>query len=213
MNRAEHAIANYLTTLRKNLKSLPASDCDEIASEIGAHLRDSVQPSGANIESVISHLGSAKELAAQYREDYFAQRITQAVSPWIIFRAVLRLAKISVLGYACFVIAFIGYATGGVMILSAVLKPFLPSQVGLWIGPGVFDFGIHEAGRYAGGVGLRSSIGAPVHEVLGWWYIPVALTIGALSIWITTKVVQVLIKWMRSRHRRPTLQRPAGIIA
>lgn len=99
----------------------------------------------------------------------------------------------------------------GAMILTAIMKPILPNQIGLWIGPGVFNFGIHEAGRYGGGVGLLLATGIPAHDVLGWWYVPVALAIGALFLWVTTKLVQMLIGRMRTRRPRPPLRTPVTL--
>lgn len=34
---------------------------------------------------------------------------------------------------------------------------------------------------------------SPVHEVLGWWLIPVCLEIGSLSFALTTKLLQFLM--------------------
>ena len=37
----------------------------------------------------------------------------------------------------------------------------------------------------------------PMHEVLGWWYIPLALSIGAVLIVVTTLIVRGCL-WMSS---------------
>lgn len=203
----ESAIERYLTTLRGALKGLPAPDCDEIVSEIGVHLRESVQQPGTNVETVISHLGPAKELAAQYRDTLLLQRTARAASPWVILNAALRLARRSALGFLCFVVALIGYGTGAAMILSAFAKLIFPKQVGLWIGPDVFSFGFHDPDRFhQGGIGLLLLTGTPAHEVLGWWYIPVALAIGALFVWATTKLVRKLVRHTKSRRPGPFLR-------
>jgi hypothetical protein len=78
-----------------------------------------------------------------------------------------------------------GYSLGGGLILTALVKPFLPPALtGLWIGPHAFGFGI---GAYA-------ADHAGVHEVLGIWYIPVALTLGALLLQGTTLIMRKLLR-------------------
>jgi len=205
----QDAIENYLSTLRRALKGLPAPDCDEILSEIRVHLRESIQQAGSSVQTVISHLGPAEELAAQYRENLLVDRIAKTFSPWVIFHGALRLARTSALGFACFVIALIGYGTGAAMILSAGAKAFFPRQVGLWIGPGIFNFGWHgNSGRYQGGIGFILATDGPAREVLGWWYISVALAIGVLFVWGTTKLVRKFLKRTKTRRPGPFLRSP-----
>ena len=88
----------------------------------------------------------------------------------------------------------VGYGMGGALVLTAILKPIFPRQIGLWIGPGVFDFGAHEP-RYSD----------PVHEVLGHWYIPVALVLAYFFIWLTTCGIRWYLR--RSRQRGPLFDR------
>ena len=48
---------------------------------------------------------------------------------------------------------------------------------------------------------------SPVHEVLGWWLIPVCLVIGSLSLALTTKLIQFLFR--RFRWKVPMIRRGA----
>lgn len=204
----ENTIESYLIALRRALKGLSVPDCNEIVSEIGVHLRESIGQAGSNAQSAISHLGPAEELAAQYRENLLVQRTAQTVSPWLILHGALRLARTSVRGFLSFLLALTGYGTGAALILSAGVKPFFPGEVGLWIGPGVFNFGWSDSGRYQGGIGFVLATDGPLHEVLGWWYIPVALAIGGLFVWGTTKLVRALLKRTKFERPGPFLRRP-----
>ena len=65
---AEKQIDSYLNALRIHLGSVTVAEREEIVREINAHIRDSVEESGASIESVLARLGPAKDLAAQYRD-------------------------------------------------------------------------------------------------------------------------------------------------
>jgi hypothetical protein len=87
-----------------------------------------------------------------------------------------------------------GYSMGAAFLLLALLKPIFPRHTGLWVGPGVFDLSFR----------MGFSPGFPpssVHEVLGWWIIPVCLVMGSLTLAVTTKLVQFLMK--RHQWRLP----------
>ena len=206
MNSAQKRIEAYLADFKAGLKGLPAADRNEFVSEISAHIRDSVE-AGRSIDDVLSQLGPAKELAAQYREALWLDRASRTISPWFMLQGVFWLAKTSALGFICFVVALIGYVTGSGMIFTALLKPFMPQQVGLWVGPGVFDFGIRVAGKMQGGAGMAMAIApnSQVHDVLGSWYIPVALTIGSLFLLGTTVVLRKLLRKMKTKSSGPAL--------
>jgi hypothetical protein len=104
-----------------------------------------------------------------------------------------------------FLIALLGYAAGVGFLVLALLKPIFPDRTGLWVGPGVFEFTFR--------IGMRPSYyTASVHEVLGWWFLPVCLIIGSLSLLATTKAIQLLTR--RFRWRVPAvMQNGVALIA
>ncbi len=65
-----------------------------------------------------------------------------------------------------------------------------------------FRFWVLRAGSLSRGVGWGEGTGSPVHELLGWWYIPLGLIIGALFLWGTTIVVRKLAKHVKLRRTR-----------
>lgn len=216
MNPAEATISNYLTELRTSLTGLPATECDEIVSEIGGHLRDAVAQEDADVASVVAQLGPPAELAAEYRETLLLERTANTLSPWLLLRGAFRLAKLSVLGLVWFVLAVAGYGMAAALLVTALLKPIFPHNIGMWVGPHVFNFGgfsSDAAGRFQGGAGLFLFTRAPAREVLGWWYIPVALVLGGLLLWGTSKLIRRLARMTRGRRSRPMLRGPhAGVV-
>ncbi len=64
---AETAIYNYLRTLRENLSDIPDSEREDIVREINAHVRDRAEENNNSVEQVLRRLGSAEELASEYR--------------------------------------------------------------------------------------------------------------------------------------------------
>ena len=205
MNQPESAIQTYLAVLHHSLRGINASERNEIVSEIRAHLHDSMQQAGMSADAVLARLGPPAELAAQYRENSLLERASNTHTPWEMLGTTMHLAKISAVGFLCFVLAVLGYGSGAAMMLSALIKPIFPAQTGLWVGPGVFNFGYHPlnaSGDPAGGIGLfmLTRGGASVHELLGWWYIPVALLLGAFLIWSTTKILKTVVRKARAER-------------
>lgn len=192
MNQSEDEKAmQYLAELRSSLGPMPLAERDEILREIAAHIRDCAEESGGSVVDVLARLGSPRELAAEYRSGTLIRKASRSFSPLVLLRATGRLATKSIAGAAIFVCALIGYSFGGGLVLSALLKPFLPPNLtGLWIGPHTFGFGIGA-----------SAVDHPgLHEVLGVWYIPVALAAGGILLQVTTLVLRKLI-WLLSRAR------------
>ena len=180
-------IDNYLDRLRKSLPHMPVADREEIVREISVHLRECAQEPDSSIDNILKRLGPPESLASQYGHDLLVKRASRSFSPVLILRVTLALAKRGMEGFALFFGTVLGYTLGGGLVLTALLKPIFPKNVGLWIGPGVFDFGFHVP-RFSD----------PVHEVLGQWYIPIALVVGYFFIWLTT----IGIRWYLRRSKQ-----------
>lgn len=203
----EMQINNYLTQLRSSLRGMTVSEREDIVEEIRMHIRERMADPHASLDAVLVGLGPADELAQQYRTGVLVQRARTSISPVVILRAALRWATMGVGGFLVFMIAIVGYATGGAFLLLALLKPFFPANTGLWVGPGEFAFSFRMGAT-------MTNPPSPVHEVLGWWLIPVCLVIGSLSLALTTKLLQFLMG--RFRWRVPfsrTTQIQAAAIA
>jgi uncharacterized membrane protein len=179
-------VNEYLSQLRSALTGITISEREDIVEEIRMHIRERLADPQTRVEDVIAGLGSANELAQQYRTGMLVQRARTSRSPLLILRAALRWATMGIEGFLVFVIALLGYCTGGAFILLALLKPFFPAYTGLWVGPNEFNFSFRMGAT-------MTNPASPVHEVLGWWLIPVCLVIGSLSLVLTTKLLQFLM--------------------
>jgi hypothetical protein len=188
--RQELQIDNYLRRFRECLPNMSVADREDVVREISVHIREGSQDPVSRTEEVLKRLGSPENLASQYGYGLLVRQASRSISPVLILRATLQLATRGVEGMSLFLVALFGYGAGGALLLTAILKPFFPRQTGLWVGPGVFDFGIHEL-RYSD----------PVHEVLGWWYIPVAICLGSFFVWLTTYGIRRFLR--RSKQRGP----------
>ena len=191
-NQPNHTqIDAYLLFLRNHLAPITLADREDILREIAAHIRDSVE-SGSTAEAVLARLGPPEELAAQYRDGALIRAASHSVSPLLLLKATLRLASKGIVGILVFSCAVAGYATGVSLILTALIKPFFPAYTGVWVVDGRM---------VASGVqGYRPQ--APMHEILGYWYIPVALFIGCALVALTTLAIRLVLRlsqrWQRA---------------
>lgn len=182
----QQRIEQYLYAFRSALRTIPEPQQDEIVREITAHIRDAEAEPGATVSAVLARLGPPKALARQYSEGALLQTARRSLSPWLLLRAALRLASKGVLGILVFCSAVAGYLTGAGMILSALAKPFFPAAIGMW-----------RPTPYSLAAGMVATTVQPTHEVLGWWYIPLAIGIGVVLILLTTLIVRGCL-WISS---------------
>ncbi|HUH64683.1 MAG TPA: hypothetical protein VLZ50_16875 [Terracidiphilus sp.] len=181
-------IDEYLASLRTHLGPMTLADREEIVREISAHIRDSAEQEGAGVADVLSRLGPAEALAAQYRDGLLIRRASRSLSPLVLLYAALRLATKGISGVVVFFCGLFGYVMGVGFVLSGLLKPILPANTGLWIKDGM----LVSSGT------LFPPPGPPAHEVLGMWYIPIALTLGSLTLLLTTYVIRTCLRF--SQH-------------
>jgi hypothetical protein len=181
----EMQIESYLTALRYNLGPLTIADREEIVREISAHIRDSAEEPGASIPSVLSGLGPAEKLAAQYRDGLLIRQASRSNSPLVLLRGASRLATKGIFGFFVFFVGMSGYLIGGGLVLTAFIKPILPSNTGLWLDG---DGHIVSSGV------LFPPPGPFAHEVLGIWYIPISLIAGSLALLFTNWAIRTALR-------------------
>ena len=205
MTTTDTQMNQYLARLRAALTGMTLAEREDIVEEIRMHIRERSSDPQTGVEEILAGLGSADELAQQYRTGLLVQKARHSISPLLLLRATLRWATTGVEGFLVFIIALWGYGMGVSFLLLALLKPFFPKYTGLWIGPGEFNFSFRMGAT-------MTNPASPVHELLGWWLIPVCLVIGALSLAGTTKLIQVLLRRFRwqvpfitTTHARPAM--------
>lgn len=187
---ADARIETYLNRLQSELRGVSPDYQQDILREIRAHIVDSTEHSSDQagaVDRVLNLLGTPKELAARYSTECQLQRASRSFSPWLILRTCWHWAKLGVKGTLAFFVALFGYSLALGFTAAVFLKPFMPSKVGMWIGPEGFN------------------IGAPthpeqMHELLGNYFVPVIAAAAFLSAIGTTQ----LLRWMM-RKRAPGL--------
>ncbi|MBC6982084.1 DUF1700 domain-containing protein [Caulobacter sp. 17J80-11] len=169
------AAEDFARRLDAGLRGLPADERERIVLEIRGHLAE-------RGEAGLAALGAPETLAKTYMEDF---RMTQAIAqanPAALLLTILdragRNAAAAVIGF----VAVTLYLMSAGFLVVAVLKPFFPTHVGLWLDP--FSFGAW--------VNTATPAGP---EVLGWWTIPVGLVLGL----VCGAVAGPLMRWGAER--------------
>ncbi len=169
----------FLRRVRQGLASLTPAEQEDIIAELRSHLLDR-QNQGH--ENPLAGFETPEDLAADFVSEHALRGALSQGTSWALGRALLIAARDSVLSLAVlFPLLVLQVAALGVLVVAA-LKPFMPEQLGLWIGGGNFLVG--------------TSNGNPaVHEVLGWWAIPVLTIAGVLLFWFCNRAMMALVRW------------------
>jgi hypothetical protein len=187
----------YLRQVRAGLRGLPDAEVGDIVNELRAHIAERTAPSGetspAAIDSALHSLGRPEQIAALYVTEGLALRAESSRSPWMVLRSVFHWATLSVKGFAVFVVCLIGYSFGLSFYLTALMKPFHPQGVGLWVSTNPNSYSLH-----VGGI-----MGPPGNEreLLGWWMIPIGFGLGGGTILLTTQFALWALRRMRASQK------------
>ena len=191
----DNRIDTYLSRLATALAGVSPEERNEIIREIRAHILDSV--SGAPdrdgaVDRVLRLLGTPEELAGHYSTECLFTRAGYSFSPWLLLRTSWRWAKLGMKGTFAFFLALVGYGTTIALTVAVLLKPLMPSKVGMWLGPRSFDIGVqaHPEG---------------MHELLGRSFVPV---IAVLAFAIGVGTIHALRWLFRRRSASPAWQIP-----
>ncbi|HSL69846.1 MAG TPA: hypothetical protein VK864_06360 [Longimicrobiales bacterium] len=180
----EREIESYLRRLRSSLRALPEDQADDIVREIRSHLIESGQGDAGldarRVGEAMTRLGDPAALASAYLMDQLALRAQASRSPILLLRLVMHWATRSLEGIGALIVAFIGYGTALIGLGCALLKPFTPDRIGLWVREVPPDDFSYQLGRV-------SAPPADAHELLGWYIVPLGLVVGAITLTATTR--------------------------
>jgi hypothetical protein len=221
-DRVVEIVDRYCSRLRKALHRAPSPERDEIVAEVRGHILErveaEVQITEEALDGILRVVGDPSELASEYATDSMLRRAARSRSPWLYLRATLRWARTGITGLAAFLATVIGYGCAAVFLSCALLKPVLPSRIGLWLSPertlsfgfwngrleGAEIYGVSVRPPFSFVLGTMGPTDGPIRELLGVWLIPVAIIVGGLLFTATTFFVRWLIG-RRGRRRAPRL--------
>ena len=185
---AQRKIEEYLNEFALRLRPLSPEQRGDVVDEIRSHILETATTdhgciTEASAGAALARLGSPSELAMGY-VDLVASPFVLAENengarfqPWKSFfsHAARRIPTTAVL-----LATLLAYFAAGILLLSALSKPFHPTRVGLWK-MGADDFSLH--------LGLASSAAAPAGvEILGWSIIPLGLIAAVILVSLALKI-------------------------
>jgi uncharacterized membrane protein len=184
----------YMDALRRQLAGLPGEEVEEILRELRGHIVERVagndpQSYKTSVDHVLGQLGTPEQIGALYRADALVAHARSGFSPALIIHATIRWATKTAIGFLGFLAGLVGYAVGGSLIVCALLKPWFPAYIGLWIGPGRLLLGAQMPEPHS-------------HELLGWWLIPYGLGVGVAFIVGTTVFLRWMLRFVPRASRR-----------
>lgn len=184
----------YLARLRRALGRLPLEEVNDILCEIRGHIVERAESAGIldgkTMERILEDMGRPEEIGSLYRTDALVARARATFSPVLILHTTIRWAMRTSLGFIAFLLGVVGYVMGLVLVGCAVLKPFFPNDIGLWVD----EHGVQLATSSSQGLGP---------ELLGWWAVPIYLLLGALAVGGTTAFLRWMLRFA-SRSSRGT---------
>ena len=194
MDDGARTLEVYLAELRTRLRRLPEADVSEIVAELRSHVRDSAGDAmdEGEVAAALARLGSPGELASLYATDRLLERAGRDPSPWLLLWSLVRRATVSVAGGVALLSVIAGYLVAAGFFVAAIAKQFAPDRVGLWWLHGD-EISLH--------LGLVAAPPPPDQELLGFWIVPLGLSLGALALWSTARFG----RWAVTRLRRTPL--------
>lgn len=186
-------IENYFAQLESKMADLPQNQRQDFLMELRAHVMDRLEqvaaPSEEDCRNVLNALGTPEEIARQYRMELLLKRSTWRISPISVLRTTLRWTVAGIQGYLVFIVAAIGYLISASFFITALLKPIFPHHVGLFVN----EEGVQIA---------RFPMQPHGHELLGDYFIPVAVIVGYLITLATTLLIRFVARHGRSLRQR-----------
>ena len=182
---ANPMIESYFDALSTQLADLPPSRRDEVGRELRTHVLDRLEqitvPSNDDCRTVLKALGTPEEIARQYRVELILNRSAWRISPWKMLRTLSRWTLTGIQGYIVFIVALVGYLLGACFYITALLKLFFPHHVGIFVSPE----GLNIA---------RFPDPPPGTELVGTFYIPIAICAGFLFTFLTTITIRFVVR-------------------
>jgi len=186
-------IENYFAQLESKMADLPLNQRQDFLMELRAHVMDRLEqvaaPSEEDCRNVLNALGTPDEIARQYRMELLLKRSTWRISPISVLRTTLRWTVAGIQGYLVFIVALIGYVMSACFFVTALLKPVFPNHVGLFVN----EQGVQIA---------RFPMQPHGQELLGNYFIPVAIIVAYLFTLGTTLLIRFIARHGRSLRQR-----------
>lgn len=182
----ESRLRGYLYVFDQALRSSGrAALAADAVREVESHIRERVAESSGMpnerdaLEAILTRFGSPSTVARAYSLEMIMEEAAVGGRLVAVLRSLFHIAPLGAIRFLLALLLFWGYAMGAGFILTALLKPIFPNNVGIWV---------HE------GFSLGAQFPAPsgVEPLGGYWIIPLCLTAGLGLLLVTHRLAR---KW------------------
>ena len=192
----EARVRGYLFVLERSLRTfLRVEVTSDALREVESHIREraeqveAVPDERVALERILTDLGSPLRVAQAYSAEMTLDEAVTTGRVVATFRAVWHMATTSVVGFAWALALFTGLVMGLAFVGLAVLKPFLPNNVGFtYVHGHLTSFGA-QSGPLPPGVEVHG----------GYWLIPACLIAGLALLVGTQRLSRRMLSWIRAR--------------
>ncbi len=180
--RAQRVFDQYCKQINAITRPLSANDREEVIREITSHIYESISADSGkdeveNLLNAIDKLGDINEYLSPIVADKLIKEAGKDLNPKTMIRAYVHNLGHSFKRSLLFSLFGIFYLILACIVVAAVLKLFIP-DMGLYVGKGMFFLGILHKPEAV--------------EVLGYWLVPIGLTIAVVLYIISSKVLKYL---------------------
>lgn len=169
----------FLKSVRQGLSRVDEKEREEIVNELRTHLLDRQAQGKADL---LEGFDAPEVLASAFVSELALRGALARGTSWAMGRALLFAARDSALVLLIVFPLILLQLCGAGFIALGVLKPVIPQRIGLWVGAGNLTLGFTDPSP-------------GVHEVLGWWAIPVLLVVGLIVLWSSNRAMRAVIRW------------------
>lgn len=188
---SKRLLEDYLRKLKEVLGPLPEKEREEIVLEIKGHIQERMAQSPgvvADAEALnraLSRLGRPEEYASEFVTDYLLSTGMERKKAWMVFKGLLRWGCNTLVGFFYSLFFFVSYAISVSFVFVGIMKPIFPQNVGFFLQNDRFqNFGLI----------MGISDDPSMHEVLGYWIIPISLVTGIAWFLATTWLLKRTIR-------------------
>ena len=171
----------YLKSLSKYLSRLEKAEAEDVIREVESHIYDArdaheKDKGGISAAAILAGFGEPRELAARYVE-----HILTGAPPPKGFRTIQQVKKGATKGLYIMT-ELCGYGTSLILIIVGIYKAVVPEEVGVWATDSGDSFML----------GVSSTPPGGTHELLGWWLVPILISLGLCAAFLTKKILAAL---------------------
>lgn len=189
----------YLQRVERLAKGLTTDQRHELMMEIQDHLFESFQQQEGKIEAekllnAIDDMGDPEVFVKPLIADHFLDSAKSSFNPKTIFKGLYYYVFGGAKYFLVSILYIIGYLCAFLVTMMALLKPFFPHHIGLFLHEnGWISFGLLFEGFANFGIVMDKT---PIRlELLGYWIIPIGIVFATLLYLFLTRTLP------RSRKR------------